>query len=93
MLSLAILLAAITATAYIRLVWAAPFHLIPVSGHGTSKFNHDSGPRGGAVTSESAICSRVGVDLLKAGGSAADAVCIGETYQETTPANILLSMA
>lgn len=30
----------------------------------------------GAVASESAVCSRIGVDLIKAGGNAADAVCI-----------------
>ena len=28
----------------------------------------------GAVASESAVCSRIGIDLLKAGGNAADAV-------------------
>ena len=36
----------------------------------------------GAVASESSVCSRVGVDLIKAGGSAADALvgtvfCVG----------------
>lgn len=36
----------------------------------------------GAVASESAVCSRIGIDLLKAGGNAADAMvgtvlCIG----------------
>ena len=29
----------------------------------------------GAVASESSICSNIGIDLLKAGGNAADAVC------------------
>ena len=33
----------------------------------------------GAVASESAVCSRVGIDLLKAGGNAADAVCLPST--------------
>lgn len=28
----------------------------------------------GAVASESSVCSRIGVDLIKAGGNAADAV-------------------
>ena len=28
----------------------------------------------GAVASESAVCSKIGIDLLKAGGNAADAV-------------------
>ena len=36
----------------------------------------------GAVASESSVCSRIGVDLIKAGGSAADALvgtvfCVG----------------
>lgn len=30
--------------------------------------------RKGAVASESAVCSRIGVDLIKEGGNAADAV-------------------
>jgi hypothetical protein len=29
----------------------------------------------GAVASESSVCSEIGIDLLKAGGNAADAVC------------------
>ena len=29
----------------------------------------------GAVASENKICSRIGIDLLEAGGNAADAVC------------------
>lgn len=41
--------------------------------------NHD---RLGAVASESAVCSKVGIDLLKSGGNAADALvgtmfCVG----------------
>lgn len=30
----------------------------------------------GAVAAESAVCSKIGVDVLKQGGNAADAVCI-----------------
>lgn len=30
----------------------------------------------GAVASENSICSRIGIELLKAGGNAADAVCL-----------------
>ena len=41
----------------------------------------------GAVASESAVCSRVGIDLLKAGGNAADAVC-----PPATPSYSLLSL-
>ncbi|KAH7391200.1 putative gamma-glutamyltranspeptidase 1 [Cadophora sp. MPI-SDFR-AT-0126] len=31
----------------------------------------------GAVASESAVCSKIGTDILKSGGNAADAFCIG----------------
>lgn len=42
-------------------------------GHGNfSDPDHD---KLGAVASESAVCSKIGVDLLKKGGNAADAVC------------------
>lgn len=34
--------------------------------------NHD---RLGAVASENRVCSQIGIDLLEAGGNAADAVC------------------
>ena len=37
--------------------------------------HHEGKDRRGAVASESAVCSRVGTDLLKQGGNAADAVC------------------
>ena len=37
----------------------------------------------GAVASESKICSNIGIDLLKAGGNAADAVYFAKTvFQE-----------
>lgn len=41
-----------------------------------------NGPKLGAVASESAVCSRIGTDLLQAGGNAADAMvgtvfCVG----------------
>jgi gamma-glutamyltranspeptidase/glutathione hydrolase len=35
---------------------------------------HDSDPHIGAVASESTICSQIGVDILRAGGNAADAM-------------------
>jgi gamma-glutamyltranspeptidase len=37
-------------------------------------YRYHAGDKLGAVASETAICSRVGIDLLKAGGNAADAV-------------------
>ena len=37
------------------------------------KYEHD---QLGAVASENSICSNIGIDLLKAGGNAADAVCL-----------------
>ena len=42
------------------------------SGHWWSK--HHTHSKRGAVASESSICSHIGVDLIKEGGSAADAV-------------------
>lgn len=35
---------------------------------------HNSVPKLGAVASESATCSKIGIDVLKSGGNAADAV-------------------
>ena len=34
----------------------------------------------GAVASENRVCSQIGIDLLKAGGNAADAVRIGIAF-------------
>jgi gamma-glutamyltranspeptidase len=36
----------------------------------------EDGRHRGAVASENSICSRIGIDLMKAGGNAADAVCV-----------------
>lgn len=38
----------------------------------------------GAVASESSICSKIGIDLLKAGGNAADAVSTYLAMRTTT---------
>lgn len=38
----------------------------------------------GAVASESAVCSRIGVNLIKAGGNAADAVSFMISYLART---------
>lgn len=45
---------------------------------------HNEADKNGAVASESAVCSQIGIDLLKAGGNAADAMvgtvlCVGVT--------------
>ena len=37
---------------------------------------HEEKDKVGAVASESSVCSRIGVDLIKDGGNAADAVSI-----------------
>lgn len=47
---------------------------IPESGHRIGVRHYQENDKLGAVASESSICSRIGVDLIKAGGNAADAV-------------------
>jgi hypothetical protein len=47
---------------------------IPASRNNHRDHRYHAGDKLGAVASETAICSRVGIDLLKAGGNAADAV-------------------
>ena len=47
-----------------------------------STTQHQENDKLGAVASESSVCSRIGVDLIKAGGNAADALvgtvfCVG----------------
>ena len=51
-----------------------------VQKRGTSQYEEND--KLGAVASESSVCSRIGVDLIKAGGNAADALvgtvfCVG----------------
>lgn len=36
---------------------------------------HEAKDTLGAVASESSVCSRIGIDLIRDGGNAADAVC------------------
>ena len=45
----------------------------------STRADGDSGPKLGAVASESSICSQIGIDILKAGGNAADAH-VGTTF-------------
>jgi len=52
-------------------------HVVRLSVHGHDALNDEDGGRLGAVASESSICSRIGVDLIKDGGNAADAVSAG----------------
>lgn len=43
------------------------------TGHDSYR-DSDESDKQGAVASENAVCSRIGIDLLQAGGNAADAV-------------------
>ena len=59
-------------------IWLAHSSLevsIPSNKHRYPVRQHQEQDQLGAVASESAVCSRIGVDLLKSGGNAADAVC------------------
>ena len=47
----------------------------PASGYKRSSDQHEVKDRLGAVASESSVCSKIGIDLIKDGGNAADAVC------------------
>ena len=55
---------------------------IPGFGHSNDARWYQENDQLGAVASESSVCSRIGVDLIKAGGTAADALvgtifCVG----------------
>lgn len=57
---------------------------VPLSSElrGTNTTQYEETDKLGAVASESSVCSRIGVDLIKIGGSAADALvgtvfCVG----------------
>lgn len=50
--------------------WAPP---APALKRGSEQ--HEAKDKSGAVASESAVCSNIGIDLIKNGGNAADAVC------------------
>ena len=41
--------------------------------------SHDDGLHRGAVASESSVCTNIGIDMLRNGGSAADAVSLGSS--------------
>ena len=47
-------------------------HVLPAGKREPAQY-HESDKKG-AVASESAVCSKIGVDLIKIGGNAADAV-------------------
>lgn len=72
----AVFLAFATVAVYVQLVLATIKGNPPILGHIANHLDEGSIAYAGAVSSESALCSRVGIDLLKAGGNAADAVCV-----------------
>ncbi|KAI1423203.1 gamma-glutamyltransferase 1 [Xylaria sp. FL1777] len=66
---------------FTRLATAA-FHLGLLAQSGFATPFHSQDPKLGAVASESSVCSQIGIDVLKKGGNAADALvatqfCIG----------------
>ena len=69
----------------------------PVRGHaiaqlnarGHSNFSDPGHDKLGAVASESAVCSRIGVELIENGGNAADAV--RDTYSKGTGSEAMLN--
>ncbi len=58
------------------LQYTAFWSLLPIIAHAAQVLlGGTAGPQGhGAVASESTRCSQIGIDLMKAGGNAADAV-------------------
>lgn len=44
--------------------------------HKRDSGQHEAKDKSGAVASESSVCSQIGIDLVKDGGNAADAVCL-----------------
>lgn len=47
----------------------------PAPAHKRGAEQHEAKDKLGAVASESSVCSQIGIDLIKDGGNAADAVC------------------
>lgn len=66
-------LAVLTVASYLRLSSLAYDPLYPHFQHGERYNNRGSR---GAVASESTICSNVGIEIIRDGGNAADAVII-----------------
>ena len=50
-------------------------YTLPVLKRDSETEQHHLSDKNGAVASESAVCSRIGINLIKDGGNAADAVC------------------
>ena len=48
---------------------------------GNDRLQQSNNDRCGAVASENKLCSQIGIDLLKAGGNAADAVSLLSKFQ------------
>ncbi len=51
--------------------WASPPPVLKRGGE-----HHEAKDKRGAVASESTVCSHIGIDLIKDGGNAADAVSL-----------------
>ena len=51
--------------------WAPP----APAAHKRGGEQHEARDKQGAVASESSVCSNIGINLIKDGGNAADAVC------------------
>ena len=54
----------------------------PALAHKRGSEQHEAKDKLGAVASESSVCSHIGIDLIKDGGNAADAVC--PSYSHST---------
>ena len=48
----------------------------PAPAHKRGGEQYEAKDKRGAVASESSVCSHIGIDLIKDGGNAADAVCL-----------------
>jgi hypothetical protein len=72
----------------VQYVWANPLSLQSLPRTSSQSQLHD---RLGAVASESSICSRIGINLLRDGGNAADAVRCSERTALTVSADELIA--
>ena len=57
-----------------RLAIVLALQIAVIAALSTKRNQHEASNSSGAVASESAVCSKIGIDLIKKGGNAADAV-------------------